>query len=257
MTRDELTEKISKLKGIEPAPTMPGTFVDHNVWQGKETFHFLRAVADDIVLKASTQNLNASDAAVHAQKILDFAVSKLAQVRENLVTRIERYHSGNETFDTFLSLGPSITKTVIADGYFLQTRTTQCYAINHIEFAGNETEAEAVVRKKHVRLTDVTRAITPVIFGRYQKQTGQKSASYLAIATHESTVRDIKQMPRDGGIVEFENWERERMTLTTDQGNPNLELRFNGQNKTVSVNEALKLMDELVFKGAAAAQKLM
>jgi len=257
MNTQELTEKISQLKGVRPVDSVPGTFMNPVPFpKDQNIIHFVRPVATDVVLKASSINAATEDAIKNTARILDFATANLANILGKMVARIHPFDSGNEAFDTFLALGPSIANCVIGGAHFLKTRTTECYAINHIEFAGDETEAEAVVREKHVRLADVKRKITPVIFGRYHKQTGQRSHDYLAIATHESTVLDIRQLPRDGGIVEFENWERVRITLTTEMGNADIEATFSGETKTISVDQALKLLEELTYNGADAARKI-
>ncbi|MFZ5895118.1 MAG: hypothetical protein ACOY0T_28925 [Myxococcota bacterium] len=256
MNQQELADKISQLKGIKPVPNMSGTFMNEVPFSKENIIHFVRPVAEDVVLKASSMNVPPERAVAHAARLLDFGTQHLANIQGELVTRIEPFESESPKFDTFLALGPSIANIVIGGSTFLKTRTSECYAINHIEFAGDETEAEAIVRKKHARLSDFARDITPVIFGRYHKQTGQRSAEYLAVATYESTVRDIEQMPRDGGVVEFENWERERVTLTNDRGNDILEATFAGQTKPLTVDAALKLMNELVYRGVEAAKKV-
>src|SRR6187431_1934226 len=253
MTKEELTEKIAQLEGVVPVGALPETFIQRVTPDDKQTVHFVRVAGDDIVLKASSQNRPELQATEHAGRLLDFALKNLHKLVGNLVTRLHPYVSGEDKFDTFLALGPSITKVVMSKGHFLQPCTYECYAINHIEFSGNETEAEATLRKRKVRMTDVNREVTPVIFGRYHKQTGQRSPKYLAVATHESTATDIKQMLRDGGVVEFENWERERVTLTTDQGRAELDATFSGETKSISVDQALKLMDELTLRGVEAA----
>lgn len=256
MNIQELIEKISQLKGVKPLAAYPGTFMNTVPLDERNTIHFVRPVAADVVLKASSMNAPTEDAIQNTARLLDFGSASLSLILGKQVVRLNPFASGSKVFDTFLALGPSITNCVIGGGHFLKTRTIECYAINHIEFAGDETEAEAVVRKKHVRLSDVKREITPVIFGRYHKQTGQRSHDYLAIATHESTALDIRQLPRDGGVVEFENWERARLTLTADRGNEDIGATFSGETKTISVAQALKLMDELTCNGADAARKL-
>jgi hypothetical protein len=255
MNVEELAAEIARIKGVNPVPDTPGTFMNPIPFTGeKNTIHFLRPVAEDVVLKASTMNAPTERAIANAVRRFDFATAKLSQIVGNQVTRIDGYQEGEEKFDALLALGPSITHCEIAP--FLKSRTTECYAINHIEFAGNETEAEAVTRKKHVRLSDRAREITPVIFARYQKQTGQRSEKYLAVAKHDYLVTLIQQMPRDGGVVELENWERARLTLTTNQGSADVEATFDKQSQKLSVDEVVKLVDALVFKSADAAREL-
>lgn len=255
MNSQELATKISQLKGVKPVPNLPGTFMNPVPFTNENIIHFVRAVADDFVLKASSINADNEHAISNAARILDFAQANLHKLQGKLVTRIEPYDSGDPKFDTFLALAPSIAEVVIGGSALLKSRTTVCYAINHIEFSGEETEAEAVVRDKHVRLSDVTREITPIIFGRYHKQTGQRTAEHLAVVKHDRAAEFIREMPRDGGVVEFENWERVRMTLTTDKGSETLEATFNGETKPLSVDDAVKLLEELSLRGSEAAKK--
>jgi hypothetical protein len=256
MNTQELIKKISELKGVKLVDALPGTFMNPvPFFEGQNIIHFVRPVAEGVVLMASSINAPTEEAIANADRILNFGCANLPKIVGQQVTRIQPFDSGNEAFDTFLALGPSITNFVLGGAHFLKSITTECFAINHIEFAGDETEAEATVRNRHVRLTDVKREITPMIFCRYQKQTGQRSADHLAIAKHDRCKTFIQEIPRDGGFVELENWERARLVLTGDQGTSLLEATFANQTKTVTVEDALELMDALTYHGAVAAQK--
>lgn len=254
MTKDELVEEVSKLKRVATVPGVPGTFMERVPM--RPVFHFLRPATDDVVLMTSVMNAKDEAAAItHADHVLTFGAENLSRILSKPVVRIEPFDSGHPKFTAFVALAPSIMNFFIGEGKFLKKVTTGCFAINAIEFSGDETQDEAVIRRKHAIFSDLDREPTPVIFARYQKQTGQRSEHYLAILKRERAADFIREMPRDGGVVELENWQRSRMTLTTDKGNSLLEVTFDGKTKSLPVEDAVKLMDELVLRGVEAAQK--
>jgi hypothetical protein len=256
MKKEELAKEIAALERAEPVKELPGTFMERVPFDDENTVHFFRPVATDMILLASCMNAPYAKAVDHAEALLEFGSEHLGEIRENQVTRITPYDSGNKKFDTFLALAPEITKFLIGKAYFLKSRTTECMAINHIEFSGTETQAEAVFRNGQVRLTDVKREITPVIFLRYHKKSGQRSEKYFAVCSHEDTTDTINELPRDGGIVEIENWERDRLTLSAEKKKKGIDAVLDGETQSVSLKDALKLMDELTFKGLKAAKKV-
>jgi len=155
-----------------------------------------------------------------------------------------------------LALATSIMKfSMMRGAEFLTPITIGAFAVNHIEFSGDETEAEAVVRRQHAIVADVPRPITPVIFLRYHKLAGQRSAEHLAIAKHDYSTQLISQIPRDGGTVELENYERIGMGFAGNQGDSALAVTFDGKTRKLPVADASKLMDALTFKGAEEAKK--
>jgi hypothetical protein len=255
MTLDELTKSVSALKDVKPTRD-PRTFQYKVPFAKKNTFFFVRPLAEDLVLASSVMGADDDRAVEFGLLLLDKGQQHAAKAKEGLATKVSGVDWGLGSFDTLLLLGPAVVKFgVIKDDYFLRPRTVLVHAINHIEYSGDETEAEAIVRRGHVLLADVTREITPVIFLRYHKETGQRSAKFLAIAKHEYTTTLINQMPQDGGTVELENYERVRLALAATQGASQLEVTFDGKTAKLSVSDALKLMDTLTMKGAEAAKK--
>jgi hypothetical protein len=255
MTYDELTKKIAALNGVEPLGDKR-TYVHKVPSSENATRFFVRPLADDLVLASSVMRAQDEAALAFGQRILDEAEPHAAKARRAVVTKVSGVAWGETRFDSLLLLGPAVAKFRLThEEHFLPSRTVLACAIHHIEFSGDETEAEAVVRRKQSLLADITREIVPVIFLRYHEQTGQHSAKYLAIATHDYTTRLINELPRDGGTVELENYERESMGFATDQGNETVDVTFGGKTKKLPLADALKRMDTLTYKGVAEAEK--
>ena len=255
MKLDEIIRKITELQNVQLLDDSK-TFSYHVPNFKKNTFFFVRPIADDLIIACSVMNATDENSITIGQRILAAAETAIVESHERLVTKILGFDSGIPMFDSLLILGPAIEKfRMTKNDYFLGPRTYCAYAINNIEFAGDETEAEASVRTRHAILSDVKREISPVIFLRYHKQTGQRSDEHLAIAKHSYTMVLINELPRDGGTVELENYERVGITFATDQGEANLDATFDGKTKKLPVAEALKFMDTLTYKGAEAAKK--
>jgi hypothetical protein len=255
MTLDELSKKIAALKNVTPASDSR-TFKYKVPFSDKNTFFFVRVLGDDLIIGSSVMRAADEEAVALGQRILDTAEPHAMQAKTKTVTKIPGVDWGLPHFDTLVLLGPSVEKfRMTKDDFFLPSRTVGAYAINHIELSGDETEAEAVVRCNHAILSDITRTITPVIFLRYHKQTGQRSAEHLAIAKHDYTKVLINELPRDGGTVELENYERIGVTFAGDQGDAEVNATFDGKTKRLSITDALQLVDTLTMRGADEAKK--
>jgi hypothetical protein len=262
MNQAEIASEIANLKRWEATPGLPDTFMERVPHDEKNTIRYIRAVADDTALATSTRNAADAEAFAHAERMLSFGTSQLSRLLANQVTKITPFESGIAEFDSFLALAPRVAQFLTENNPFgmrLMDQTTTCYAINHIEFAGSETEQEALARKKKVSLVDLKREITPVIFARYHKESGQRSHKHLAIATYAETKRVIEQLQEDGGLVELENWERVRLTFTTEptkgKAKPKVEATFMKETKPIAIDAAVELMTVLTTKDAKAAEK--
>jgi hypothetical protein len=262
MKQAEIASEIAKLKGWESVPQLPGTFIERVPYDDQNTIQYIRPVADDTALATSTRNAPDTEAFEHVERVLSFGEAQLARLLANQVTKVTPFDSGDERLDSFLALAPAIARFLTEDNAFgklLMTQTTVCYAINHIEFSGNETEQEALARRKKLSLVDLKREITPVIFARYHKESGQRSHKHLAIATYAETKRVIEQLQDDGGLVELENWERVRLTFTTEptkgKGKRKVEATFMKETKPIAIDAAVELMTTLTTKDAKAAEK--
>jgi hypothetical protein len=259
MKVEEIISKLAKVDGWESTPEQDGTFMERVPDDEENTIHFVRPVATDKALSTSTRNVPDKQAFAYADKVLSFGASQLASLGRDPVTKITPFDSGIKKLDSFVALAPSIAQVLTADSAFgnrLMDQTIGCYAINHIEFAGSETEQEAIARHNDVPIGDLKREITPVIFARYQKQSGQRSHKHLAVGAHPQLVKLVEALPKDGGFVEIENWERVRLVFTADKAKKKLEAAFSGETKRIAVKSALELLEVLTHKDAKAAQKL-
>jgi hypothetical protein len=258
MKVEEIIKKLTTLDAWEPVPGQAGTFMERVPDDESNTIRFIRPVATDTALATSTRNVPDKQSLAHADKILSFGAAHLSALKEALVSKITPFDSGIKKLDSFLALAPSVAQFLTEDNAFgqrLMEQTTICYAINHIEFSGNETEQEAIARKKKVRLVDLKRDVTPVIFARYQKQSGQRSHKHLAVGSHVELAKLVEELPKDGGVVELENWERVRLVFTADKKGK-IEATFAEESKALAVKSALELLEVLTHKDAKAAQKL-
>jgi hypothetical protein len=258
MKRAEMFNKLAKLEGWETVPELEDTFIERVPYDEQNTIQYIRPIVDDIALATSTRNLPDDQAFSHVSRLLAFGTTNLDKLRASDVTRISPYDSGIKKFDSFVGFAPSIAQFLTEDNAFgnrLLECTWSCYAINHIEFSGTESEPEAFARLKTAKLVDLKRSPTPAIFCRYRKLSGQRSHKHLAIATLAETKGIIEQLPEDGGIVELENWERTRLTLIVEGDKRKIEATFGGETRPVSVKAALELMEVLTTKGAKAAEK--
>jgi hypothetical protein len=255
MNLDELNNRIAALKDVKPVGDSR-TFMYKVPFSKKSTFFFVRPLGDDLILASSVIGAADEVSIPLGQRILDAAEPHAALAKANIATKIPDIDWGLPNFDSLLLFGPAVVKfSMTKDDVFLRSRTVAAYAIHHIEYSGDETEAEAVVRRRHAVLADITREITPVIFLRYHKQTGQRSEEFLAIAKHERATAFISEIPRDGGTVDLENWQRVGMSLSGNQGDSEVDTTFDGKTKKLTIADALKLMDTLTMKSADEAKK--
>ena len=254
----KLNELVKKIAALEDVKTIGDsrTFTYKVPFDEDNTHFFVRPLADDLVLASSVMHGSDAQSVEFGLRILDTAEPHVPETKGMLVAKIPKVNWGLANFDSLLMVGPQVEKfRMTSDDHFLTSRTVVAYAVNHIEYSGDETEAEAGVRGRHVILSDIARAITPVIFLRYHKQTGQRSAEYLAIAKHEYATRLINELPRDGGTVELENYERVRLSFVMKNGAKQVDTNFDGKTQKLSLSASLRLMDTLTMKGAEAAKK--
>jgi hypothetical protein len=257
MTLEEIISQLGKLEGWEQVADLPGTFMERVPHSDKNTLRYLRPVTAKAVVATSTQNTPEDESLALADKLLTFATERVSQIFENAVSKVTPFKSGIAKLDSFLAFSPRVAQFHADDSDFfveLAERTVACYAINHIEFAGSETEPEATARKKKVRLGDLKREITPVVFARYQKSDGQRSHKHLAIGSYGEVEKLVEELPGDGGVVEIENWERVRFTITSDK-KKKLEGAFADETKAISLKAALEVMQKLTHEDAKAAEK--
>jgi hypothetical protein len=231
------------------------TYFRKDAFDPRNAFTFVRPLANDLVAQSGVMNVSDEKAMQYGLHLLDSAEVILLKSKPFLLMKKPGYDFGFPRFDNLLILGPKIMNFTLKGAYFLPMRTYGTFAINNIEYVGDETEAEAVYRKKHVILSDMTREITPIIFCRYHKQTGQRSAEHFGVAKFDLVETWMKELPRDGGTVEIENFERTGMGFAANRGESELDVTFDGKTQKLSMEEALKIMGTHTHKGAGEAKK--
>lgn len=125
--------------------------------------------------------------------------------------------------------------------------------INHIEFSGDETVAEAIVRCNRLEYNDIARDPSPIVFARYKS----KSGMHFAIATQDDVVEITKDVSKSGGWLEFENFERARTRIVAPGGRKKVDVSCGGRSAAMSATKALDLLDVLTTKGLSAATKAL
>lgn len=176
------------------------------------------------------------------------------EIDDRLATspKLEPFSGGPAWADAVICLGPEITQMVLGKLSFLFAITSWVAPINHVEFAGNETKAEATVRKNAFVLNDVTRVITPIVFARYQFANGVKTAKHFAVGKYADVADAIRQLAKVGGHLEFENYERKRSRLeVTEAGGP-IDVTLDGTTRKRSLEDTLNLFDAMTTKGVSA-----
>lgn len=246
----EIEERIASLPKLVPVPTVRA-FMERVPM--RPTFHFLRPVRDDLVLFASAKNVVNETAAIdHAGKVLDYVEGRIDEIVGRDVTKLEPFSGGPPWADAVACLGPAVAQTIVAKGSFLMPITYDVYPINHVELAGDETQAEATVRKKAVILNDLTRVIDPVVFARYRLANGSKSAKHFAIGKKADVAELIGRAAEVGGHLEFENFERKRGRIQVETAGATLDVTVEGATRKLSLDDTLSLFDTMTTKGAAA-----
>ena len=253
MNVDELEARLAQLKTIKPLPAARA-FVERVPARerGRTTFHFFRPFAEDVVHFASVRNAGEDAAIELAVAVLDTLGARWAEVADREVARLVPWTAGPPFADALLVLGRGVAKKSAPGGHFLPSRTVAGYPIHHIEFTGDETGAEATVRMKDASLNDVTRTPSPIVFCRYKLDSGGGSAKHFAVAPASTVVAVLRDVVREGGRLEFENFEREACVFTTKRQTERIEVRVGKQERTMSHEEAVALFHQMTTSGVAA-----
>lgn len=249
MNVQEMRAEFLKLKSVVESPEVRA-FVERV--PTVKVLQFFRPVMDDVVLAASVRNLSEEAAFAVGIAVLDTLEKRWGEVASRDVTALVPWTAGPPFADALLVLGRDVAKLAPTKGYVFTSRTVAGYPINHIEWTGDETAAEATVRKKDAHLNDLTRTPSPIVFGRYQLTDGAGSAKHFGVAPLGTVLSILKTVVREGGRFEIENYERQRCLLTTSAGSGSLELRVDGIDRTITHDEAVKHIHTLTHRGIAA-----
>jgi hypothetical protein len=249
MNVHELAEALSALKTVGRLDD-ERTYVDRV--PERKAFHFFRPFLEDVVLSTSMRNADEGIATALAFQVLDTLEKRWNEIAGRDVAKLLPWTDGPVFADALLVLGRGVADLAPVKGFVLRSRSVAGYPINHIEWTGEETAAEATVRKKDAHLNDLTRAPSPIIFGRYQLSNGAGSAKHFAVAPLATILSILKSVVREGGRFEIQNYEREGCLLTTTPGSENLQIHVGGIERTVTHDEAVRHVHTLTHQGIAA-----
>lgn len=252
MTPDDLRSELLRLNTVEESASARA-FVER--LPSAAALQFFRPFRDDVVLAASVRNGPERLAFAIGVQVLDTLEQRWDELKDREVTKLAPWNAGPDFADALLVLGRDIAKVAPTKGYVFPSRTVAGYPINHIEFTGEETAAEAIVRKKEVHLNDLTRVPSPVVFGRYQLQNGEGSARHFAVAPLSTILTVLRSVVREGGRLEIENYERQRCLLTASPAATVLEFRTDDIVRQVSCDEGEGLIRTLTHLGADALRR--
>lgn len=252
MNVDELTERLRQLESITAEPAARA-FVERV--PDFHAIHFFRPFAEDVVLCTSTQNMDDAAAVALAAEVLDTVERRWSEVARREVAKLAPWTAGPAFADQLLVLGRGVSRWSASDGYFLPSRTVAAFPINHIEFTGEETAAEAMERDRHAAINDMTRTPSPIVFTRFRLRDGSGSTKFFSVSRSDSALSILNQVVIVDGRLEFENYERERCLLTTEARTSILEMRVSGATRKVTHQEAIAHFHTMTLQGLAALMK--
>lgn len=252
MNVDELTRYLTQLESVAALPPARA-FVDRV--PDFHAIHFFRPFAEDLVLCTSVQNMAEADAVALAVDVLDTLERRWPEVAGREVANLVPWKGGPAFADRLLVLGIGVARKAPRGGYSLPSRTVAAFPINHIEFTGEETAAEAMERMRYAALNDMTRTPSPIVFTRFRLSDGTGSTKFFGVSRSDSALSILNQVVIVGGRLEFENYERERCLLTTEARTSVLEIRVGGVTRTVTHQEAIAHFHTMTLQGVAALVK--
>jgi hypothetical protein len=252
MNVDELTEQLRQLKSVTALPAAR-CFIERVPF--RPTIHFFRPFAEDVVICASIQHLEEERAVALGVNVLDTLAARWTEVADREVVKLAPWTGGPPFADELLVLGRGVARWSAPKGYFLPSRTVAAFPINHIEFTGEETAAEATERMRYAALNDMTRTPSPIVFTRFRLSDGSGSTKFFSVSRSDSALSILNEVVNVGGRFEFENYERERCLLTTEAGTSVLEMRVGGVTRAVSHQQAITHFHTMTLQGVAALMK--
>ncbi len=255
MTKDEIIAELAKHEELVPSET-PDTFLRHD--ESFDNLHmFFRVIADDVVFESSVMKASSVQARSTALKVLDLAQRSYEEIANRMTTKLSGLDSDFPQFDHLVAIGPGrSTSPPIKGARYLIPVTTKCGPINKCEFVGDEEVVEVRARLMKVLISDITRAVEPVVNERHRFDNGVKSKQkFLGVARQRDLIRHVEKLPKLGGVVEMENFERIGCVVVGQQGQDTLELNVEGQTRKASLEQALSFFDTFLTQGAEAGMK--
>ena len=255
MTKDELIAGLSKHKDVV-ATSAPDTFLRRD--ESTKNLHgFYRAVSDNVVLWTTVLNATNTQATATGLAILDFAQAHLSKITGRITTKLGGLNSGYSQFDHLIALGPGSTESPpLSDARFHLPVAVRCGAINECEFIGDEEVVELRARVHFISLPDMGRAVLPAANERHRFDNGVKSKQkFLGVARQKDLVHHIEKLPKLGGVVEMENYQRVGCVFLGKAGEDIIEVTLEGKARKVPLAQSLKFLDTLLHRGVEASRK--
>ena len=255
MTKEELIAELARLPEVVLTDA-PGTFLRHD--EAFKNLHaFLRPVADDVVLMAWLLNYSSAEARRVGPGILNFAEAALDRIRGRVTTKLSGLDIGFPQFDHLVALGPDLDASPPFGGArFLIPVTVECGAVNTCEFMGDEALVELRARLRNITIGDIERDIEPAANARHRFDDGSKSRQkFLGVTQQQDLEAYLEKLPKLGGVVEMENYERIGCAFVGKTGQATIEVTVEGNTHSVPLARSLKFLDALLRKGIEAARK--
>lgn len=248
MKNSAIYDHIRDEVGLDQCP-IKNTFIDRLEYMN--TYNFLSVLSEQELLFTAIRNTSEKEATEQAGRILNFVHKRWGNVVGNQVVKLTEYAGGPDFANCVICLGPEAALIEYSD--LTKGITYSAYQINHIEFAGDETVAEAIVRCNQFDYHDITRDPSPIVFARYKSQSGMHSAKHFAVASQDDVAEITKDVFRSGGWLEFENFERSRIRLVAPGGRKKLEVTCGERSASMSARQALDLLNVLTTQGLNVA----
>jgi len=251
-TREERLAEILALKDVEALDEAT------TIYQVpfSDTYFFLRPTGDGIVWATSVKGASRETAIEVAQATFEKASGFTAPASDAVKVAEAPLGVSPFAFDAFMILGPEVHGFSAIEGDdFLKPMTFTVQPIHRCELCGDETVAEARARLKHLRYNTIDRPPQPAISGRYQTQDGKRSRNKQLGVTHYERIAElIRDLPRDGGTVEIDNFEHTRCIFRGERGKPEITVTVGDVAEQTDTDGALGIFDRLVTQGTEAGR---
>lgn len=251
MKLDEIQNRIAECTGVSAQPD--GVTFVYQV-PARPTFFFYRPVDTDTVLGTSVMNLELPAAQELANATLAFASDVELPATDFALWKYSGLSCPGVGFDTLLARSASVAEfRGIPKADFLSKITLGYYPIMGFEFCGDETVPEAQARLSFMKISDATRDPAPALAGRFRKQSGARSKNkFMGVMRESALVKLVRELPKDGGNVEVENFEHEQCTFEGKSGSPEVTARFLGEQRAQGVDDAVAFLHDFARRGAVS-----
>ncbi|MGE0322223.1 MAG: hypothetical protein AB7S68_07965 [Polyangiaceae bacterium] len=191
-----------------------------------------------------------------ALSVLDFA----AELPVDLSAPIAKhpgFRGEGFGFDAVALRGPSVKPNSggIPKADFLYPLAVAAYAVYDCEWCGDETLPEAQARLKWLREPQLGRQPVPALGCRFRKANGRRSSNkFFGVDRYDQVRKLVAELPRDGGSVEVENFERAQVAFLGESNSDILQIAFDGEQRECNINKTLEFLEALAFHGLDSAR---